>query len=287
MRGPGLLSVVSTPIGNLEDITLRALRVLRSAGLVAAEDTRRTAHLLRHHGIGTRCISFHAHNFRSRLPGLRKLLLRGEQVALVTDAGTPGVSDPGVELVGECHRAGIAVTVVPGASAPLVAAVASGFPMCPLTVLGFPPNRSKDRIVWFRSASGILHTLTFFEAPHRFARTAEYIAEYFVDRQIMVARELTKLHEERTFVLAQDINSARVTLRGELTIVVGPRHETEMRAEPNDADVVRLFQQLCDQSDGRPRKELLEDVARTFGVPRNHVYRVVERSKAHQERGQP
>ena len=139
----GLLSVVATPIGNLEDITLRALRVLREADLVAAEDTRHTAKLLRHHGIQARTLSFHAHNTRSRVPQLIARLSAGARVALVTDAGTPGVSDPGVELVQACRSHGIKVEAVPGPSASIAAAVVSGFPLTPLTVFGFPAYSGK------------------------------------------------------------------------------------------------------------------------------------------------
>src|SRR5262245_33944420 len=141
----GTLFVVATPIGNLEDITLRALRVLREADVIAAEDTRRTARLLAQHGIATSTVSYHEHNSRSRIPQLLARLAAGEQVALVTDAGTPGVSDPGAELVKACIDTGIPVDPIPGASAVLTAAVASGFALDSLTLRGFPPTRSKDR----------------------------------------------------------------------------------------------------------------------------------------------
>src|SRR5215212_101534 len=164
--GVGTLYVVSTPIGNLEDITLRALRVLREADLIAAEDTRRTSRLLTHHGISTPTLSFHEHNTRSRVPQIVARLQAGGRVALVTDAGMPGVSDPGVELVEACVAAGVAIDPVPGASAPLTAAVASGFPLNPLTLYGFAPSRAKDRLSWFQETAKILHAFTFFEAPH-------------------------------------------------------------------------------------------------------------------------
>ena len=145
----GMLFVVATPIGNLEDITLRALRVLREANLIAAEDTRRTAKLLSHFGIHTPTLSFHAHNSHARMPQLLARMQAGESVALVTDAGTPGISDPGAELVAACDARDIAVDPVPGASAALVAAVGSGFPLNSLTFLGFPPIKAKARNEWF------------------------------------------------------------------------------------------------------------------------------------------
>src|SRR5687768_12742892 len=157
----GTLFVVATPIGNLEDVTLRALRVLRTVDLIAAEDTRRTARLLAHHGISTPTLSFHQHNTRGRVPQLVARLQQGASVALVTDAGTPGVSDPGVELVQACVTAGIVVDPVPGVSAPLAAAIGSGFPVIPLTVLGFAPSRSKDRLRWLEEVSAIKNTVTF------------------------------------------------------------------------------------------------------------------------------
>src|SRR5205814_6793674 len=144
----GTLYVVATPIGNLEDITLRALRVLREVDVIAAEDTRRTARLLSHHGISTPTVSFHEHNTRSRVPQLVSRLEAGEDVAVVTDAGTPGVSDPGLELVQAAIDRGIRVDPIPGASAPLAALIASGFPLAPFTVFGFAPYRSKDRKRW-------------------------------------------------------------------------------------------------------------------------------------------
>src|SRR6266545_3220600 len=168
---PGTLFVVATPIGNLEDITLRALRVLREAHVIAAEDTRRTAKLLSHHAISTPTLSFHEHNTRTRLPQILARLERGQNVALVTDAGTPGVSDPGVELVAAAVAQGIPVDPIPGASAPLVAGIASGFPLEPMTILGFPPSRAKDRSVWLQQAGNVKNTFAFFEAPHRIRQT--------------------------------------------------------------------------------------------------------------------
>ena len=168
---PGTLHVVATPIGNLEDITLRALRVLREVNLIAAEDTRRTARLLTHHGISTPTLSFHEHNARGRIPQLLARLEAGDSIAIVTDAGTPGVSDPGAEIVQACVQAGIPVNPVPGASAPLTAVSASGFPATPLIVYGFAPSRSKDRSAFLKTISEAESTVTFFESPHRIITT--------------------------------------------------------------------------------------------------------------------
>ena len=159
----GTLFVVATPIGNLEDITLRALRVLREVDVIAAEDTRRTAKLLARYSISTSTVSFHEHNTRTRIPQLLARLEAGASIALVTDAGTPGISDPGSALIDACWRKAITVDPIPGASAPVTAAVTSGFPLEPLTIFGFVPARSKDRKRWMERARTISKTFTFFE----------------------------------------------------------------------------------------------------------------------------
>src|SRR6266550_1408324 len=192
----GTLYVVATPIGNLEDITLRALRVLREVGVIAAEDTRRTARLLTHHGITARTVSFHEHNTRSRVPQLIGRLEAGESIAIVTDAGTPGVSDPGLELLQAAIERGITVVPIPGASAPLTALIASGFPMVPFTIFGFAPSRSKARLQWLEGIAQTLHTFSFFETPHRIQRTLREAEQIFGERPTMAGRELTKLHQE-------------------------------------------------------------------------------------------
>ena len=183
---PGLLSVVATPIGNLEDVTLRSLRVLREANLIAAEDTRHTAKLLRHFGRATPTISFHAHTLKSRLPQLLQKLAEGQHLALVSDAGTPGVSDPGVELVDACRQAGIRVEPIPGASAHLPVDAHAG-----------------------HSVARVRHTFTFFEAPHRISACLVESRTYFGVRPIVVTRELTKAHEETVVLLP--VNAGEMT----------------------------------------------------------------------------
>ena len=220
---PGTLFVVATPIGNLEDITLRALRVLREVQLIAAEDTRRTARLLARHAISTPTISFHEHNTRARLPQLIARLQRGESIALVTDAGTPGISDPGTELVQACIEAGVTVDPIPGVSAPLAAAVVSGFPLIPLTILGFPPQRAKDRTAWFNTLCEITNTVTFFEAPHRIGETLRAASDILGVRPMMVARELTKVHQDFLYGTASEVALQLQSVpKGEFTIVLGP-----------------------------------------------------------------
>jgi 16S rRNA (cytidine1402-2'-O)-methyltransferase len=276
----GTLYVVATPIGNLEDITLRALRVLREVDVIAAEDTRRTARLLSHHAITSRTVSFHEHNARSRVPRLIERLQAGESIAIVTDAGTPGVSDPGLELVQAAIERGIAVDPIPGASAPLTALIASGFLMVPFTVFGFAPSRSKARLKWLEAVAQTQHTFSFFEAPHRIQQTLGEAHHLFGERPIMAARELTKLHQEflrgTTSELAKRISEPR----GEFTVIVGP---TVKQQENND--IVLSDAQLADEfwrttdNSGGSRRDVINQVAKKCGRSAKDVYSAVERVK--------
>ena len=275
----GTLFVVATPIGNLEDVTLRALRVLQRVDLIAAEDTRRTAKLLAHHGISTSTISFHQHNTKARIPQLIGRLQRGESVAVVTDAGTPGVSDPGVEFVQAAVEAGVPVDPIPGVSAPLAAAIASGFPLVPLTIFGFAPARAKDRAQWLEDVSSIQNTLTFFETPHRIARTMEEVGDKLGNRPIVVGRELTKAHQE--FVRGTAIELAKLfgQGRGEYTVVVGPWSMPADTAAPTDADAVVADFCYSTEVIGNSRRAAISAVAKKHRLPSRVVYRIVERSK--------
>lgn len=279
----GTLFVVSTPIGNLEDVTLRSLRVLREVDLIAAEDTRRTGHLLARHGIASRTISFHQHNVRSRLPWLLSRLMAGDSVAVVTDAGTPGISDPGVELVQACVAAGIAVDPVPGASAPFAAAVASGFPLVPLTILGFPPRRSKDRTRWVDALLRTHHTVTFFESPLRISGTLSSMANSFGDRPICVARELSKVHQEFLRGTASNLSLALSGKKGEMTVVVAPLQTPtilpiDQTQSPNLGAVVEYFGQMTNDV-GMSRRDALKRTAKRFGLPSRKVYDLIEAAK--------
>ena len=246
---PGTLFVVATPIGNLEDITLRALRVLREVDVIAAEDTRRTAKLLAHYSIATPTVSFHEHNTRTRIPQLLTRLKAGAAVALVTDAGTPGISDPGCEFVRVCWEKGITIDPVPGACAPVTAAVVSGFPLEPLTVFGFAPIRSKDRKAWMLRAQAVRDTFTFFETPHRILKTLSELASYFGDRPIFVAREMTKLHQQFMHGSGPDIIGQLTSIKGEFTLVVGPEKMPGREAPPIDDRQVSLeFGQMIEIS---------------------------------------
>lgn len=221
---PGKLTVVATPIGNLEDLPPRAAQALREAELVACEDTRRTGRLLNHLGIKSRLISLHEHNERQRLPKLIDALQAGQQIALASDAGTPLLSDPGFVLVREAIRTGIEVDAVPGPSAVIDALVLSGLPPHPFTFAGFPPPRSGKRRRFFERFETLDHTLVFFESPHRLLASLADLRTVYGNRPIAVGRELTKLHQE---ILRGDLAEVllaleeRPSLKGEFTVVVG------------------------------------------------------------------
>lgn len=219
-----MLYIVATPIGNLADITLRALDVLRSVDLIAAEDTRHSLILLRHHGIEKPLISYHEHNEARRTAELLLQLQAGKTVALITDAGMPGVSDPGHRLLRACIQESIAYTILPGASAVLTALIGSGFPAERFFYAGFLPNKSGGRLREVLAAGQRAETTVFFESPHRLLKTLEVFRENFPDRKLCVARELTKRFEE--FRIGNGAELAAHYLahppKGEIVLVVHP-----------------------------------------------------------------
>ena len=277
---PGTLYIVATPIGNLEDISLRALRVLREATVVAAEDTRRTRKLLAHHRIPARLLSLREHNELARTPVLVRRLLDGDSIALVSDAGTPGLSDPGATLVRAAADAGVPVVPVPGASAVLAALVASGLPAEPFTFLGFLPARGADRRRALASARDLPHTLVLFEAPHRVRETLDDLLETFGDRRITVARELTKLHEEvyrATLSEAVGHFSAHPP-RGEFTLVIEGAQQGEGAA--GDAATLDAAREMARETlvrasaEGCSSQESVRRAVEASGLRRNEVYRL-------------
>jgi len=221
--GAGRLCLVPTPIGNLEDITLRALRVLAEADLVAAEDTRRTGRLLAHHGIQARQMSFHEHNERRQLPRLLDALAAGRRVALVSDAGTPGVNDPGFRALRAALEAGHPVEVLPGPTALVPALLGSGLPCDRFRFEGYLPRREGQRRNALAALAGEERSTVFYETPQRVARSLAVLAELLPDRPVAVARELTKLHEEFWRGTAAELAAALAgrAVKGELVLVVG------------------------------------------------------------------
>jgi 16S rRNA (cytidine1402-2'-O)-methyltransferase len=276
----GTLSIVATPIGHLEDITLRALSVLRAADLIAAEDTRRTAKLLAHFGIPTRTISFHDHNTRSRIPVILKHLMDGQSVALVSDAGTPLVSDPGLELVQRCIQEGVAVDAIPGASAPLALAVISGFRFSPWTIYGFPPSRALDRKKWLSELVSVRHSVTFLETPHRIALTLKELALVSADRPIVVGRELTKIHQTLYRGTVSSVSLAGVEARGEFTVMLGPAQVLALTPtdRPDDDQIAAEFGEITENL-LLGRRAAVRELATRHGLPTREVYAAVERVK--------
>ena len=277
---PGTLFVVATPIGNLEDITVRALRVLGEVAVIAAEDTRRTAHLLARHAIATPTTSLHEHNERSKSASLVTRLQRGDHVALVSDAGTPTISDPGGRLIREAISAGIRVEAIPGPSAVLTALAASGLPTDAFSFLGFPPTKSKDRKKWFLRAGQVAGTLVFFEAPHRIRATLKELYLIVGNCQIAIGRELTKLHEELVRGQILDVLDGPLEERGEFTVVVfiGDITDNELPAAPSPSELVAEF---CDMTVNREktRRQAIGILARKHGFSPNAIYAVLEAAK--------
>ena len=277
----GTLFVVATPIGHLEDITLRALKVLKSVSLVAAEDTRRTGNLLRHFDIQTPILSVHEHNERARAPKVLARLEAGESVALVTDAGTPGISDPGAALVAAVRAAGFRVEPIPGASAVVAAFSASGISSEGFAFVGFAPIKSKDRKTWFQALveTANQRAVVFFEAPHRLRVTLEQLS-LLVTRPIFVARELTKVFEELRFGTPAELLEAFPTPQGEFTLIVPPLDKAGGPApEVSDDQIVLEFGEMTNKREFDSKREVARAVAERLGLSTKQVYAALERSK--------
>ena len=268
------LYVVATPIGNLEDITLRALRILGEVDCIASEDTRRTAKLLNHYGIRTRQESHHEHNEARSTARLLSLLRQGKSVALVSDAGTPSISDPGLTLIRACRNEGIPVVPVPGPSAALAALVGSGLPTESFCFAGYPPPRAAGRRKRLQELAALPCTLIFYEAPHRLSRTLRDMVEILGPRRACLARELTKIHEEWVFGNLREILDAflaRPEVRGEITLVVEGGPSPAGRAQDTASIGESVEQEM--RTTGATRKEALKAVARRLGIPRREAYR--------------
>jgi 16S rRNA (cytidine1402-2'-O)-methyltransferase len=275
----GTLYVVSTPIGNLEDISLRALRVLKEVSLIAAEDTRHTRKLLNHFSISTRLISYHQHSDLSRTEDLLEALRNGD-VALVADAGTPGLSDPGGELVASVVAAGIAVSAVPGASALLALAASSGVPAARFVYLGFMPRKGKERAELIDRAAGTGWPFFIYESPRRLVATLGELRERLGDAQVAVGRELTKLHEEvfrGTLSEAVRVFTERAP-RGEVTIMVSevPQRDAD-HEQGTEVDLDDLLITL--RARGLAPREVARQAATQLGVSRREAYNRLFRSR--------
>jgi 16S rRNA (cytidine1402-2'-O)-methyltransferase len=273
------LYLVATPIGNLEDVSLRALKVLEAAELVLAEDTRRTRVLLDRHNIPAKPVSLHAHNEAGRVSQVLAVLDGGGDVALVSDAGTPLISDPGDRLVDAALEAGHSVVPIPGASALLAALAASGLPAVPFTFVGFLPRRSGECDRALESLRDRRDTLIFFESPRRIAKTLERLKEAFGERQACVARELTKMHEEfARGSLSELAKHFEEGARGEFTLVVAGARDAAVTLTEDELDVA--IRELI--AEGRSSREISDRLARSSGLPKREIYArvVVLKSRA-------
>jgi len=270
----GRLLVCATPIGNLGDVTLRVLDALRDADVVAAEDTRVTRKLLARYEIATRLERCDEHTVERQTPALVARMQGGEVIALVSDAGTPGVSDPGARLVDACIEAGVVVEVLPGASAILAALVASGLPTHAFYFGGFLPRKSGERARALSTLASLDATLVFYESPHRAAATLASLATELPGRDAALARELTKLHEEVVrgpiAHVAEEI-AARDGLKGEVVLLVGPPPAPE-RAQVDPDHVRTHVEGLI--GGGMTRSEAVKAGARDLGLPKSEVYRI-------------
>jgi 16S rRNA (cytidine1402-2'-O)-methyltransferase len=318
MSQSGILYLVGTPIGNLEDITLRAIRILREADLIAAEDTRHTLRLLNHLQIKKPMISYFEHNKRSRAPVILRALAEGRNVALVSDAGMPGVSDPGADMAAECLEAGFSVAVVPGPSAVVTALAGSGLDMSGFYFGGFFPRRKKERRVCLDEMAGFPKTMVFYESPRRLTETLRWMEEAWGDRYCCVARELTKIHEEwRRGRLShvREIFAGRERIQGEITLLIqgadarrtAARPETGLRpadradAGPAEADRARIdwvrtgaapaisedavrecLRVFLDQ--GMSTKDAVSETAQTLGWPKRLVYSIAHQANHQSDR---
>jgi 16S rRNA (cytidine1402-2'-O)-methyltransferase len=281
------LFVVGTPIGNLEDITLRALRVLREVRLIAAEDTRRTRLLLSRHGIATAVTSYHEHNKLSKLSQILSVLQDGMDVALVSDAGMPGISDPGFELVSAVIARGIPVVPVPGPSALISALAVSGLPTDQFVYLGYLPRQARKREGFLKSVAHEKRTLVAFEAPHRLESSLQAMRDAWGNRRIVVARELTKVYEEirRSTISEEVAHFATTRPRGEFTLVIeGAREEDAVT--PTERELWERLAHL--QASGLDRKSAVAQVARASGRSKRDVYRAWSSlSEKHPEKRPP
>jgi 16S rRNA (cytidine1402-2'-O)-methyltransferase len=278
---PGILYLVSTPIGNLEDITLRALRILKEVSLIACEDTRQTNKLLQHFQIDVPTISYHDHNERERTPQLLARITGGDSIALVSDAGTPAISDPGFILVREAIEKQILVVPVPGASALLAALIASGLPTDEFFFAGFLPSRSGQRRKRLAELAKLSVTLILYESPHRIAHTLNDALEIFGPRRATIGRELTKLHEQ--FLRGSLSDLAEIfknqPARGEIVLILEGLSEQSQKATEPILDLRTTVEEKM-QNENIDKMTALKAVARMLGISKSEAYRRLQEEES-------
>ncbi len=275
---PGTLYLVATPIGNLQDMTFRAIEVLRVVDVIACEDTRHTRKLLNHFSISNKLVSYHEHNEESRADELSKLLTEGKSVAIVSDAGTPGICDPSFRVVQKAHEIGAAVVPIPGPVAFVNAVVASGLATDAIFFGGFLPSRKGERLKRLEAVKLIPATLIFYESPHRLAKSLVDCLDILGNRQAAVARELTKLHEE---IIRGSLNELsdlflKSPAKGEIVLVI-ERMTADIAVKPSSESLAERVTEI--EADGTDRKTALKKAAREFGLSKSEAYRIFQREK--------
>ena len=285
---PGTLYIVATPIGNLEDITQRALRILGEVDLIGCEDTRHTRKLLSHFGINTKTISYHEHNERERATELCDLLEGGKNVALVSDAGTPLISDPGFRLVRTAIERNVRIVSIPGPTAFATALAASGLATNEFFFGGFLPSRDNARRAKLEQLRTIPGTLVFYEAPHRIAKTLQAALNVLGDREAAVGRELTKLHEEFTRGLLSELAkhfSDNTTVHGEIVLMIRGRDQDNGPTTPSTNTATQLLERIRNfEQQGLNSKDALKTAARELGLKRAEAYRLMVAQKNRRKR---
>ena len=274
----GKLYLVATPIGNLNDMTYRAVETLKSVSVIACEDTRHTRKLLTHFGISNKLVSYHEHNEAERAGELVKLLTNGQSVAVVSDAGTPGISDPSFRIVQSSIESGIEVVPIPGASAFVNAAAASGLPTDSIFFGGFLPSKKSERRKRLLEVADMPATIIFYESPRRIAAALLDAADVLGDRAAVVAREITKLHEEFSRGTFSELHSkfSSATVKGEIVLLIDRVRDNR----PNDSGSLSLLERLEQlQSEGIDRKAALKKVAKEFGMSKSEAYRIVQNTE--------
>ncbi len=277
----GQLYLVGTPLGNLEDITMRALRILQEVDLIAAEDTRHTLKLLNHFGIKKPLTSIHQHNERERSEGIIERIQNGTNVALVSDAGMPGISDPGSWLVQEALKQGVTVVPIPGPSAVVTALAASGLDTSSFWFAGFLPRRKKEQVQALAAMKEFQGTLVFYEAPHRVKVTLQNVQQVLGERQVVLARELTKVHEEFVRGRCEEImqHLEQKGVKGEFTVLVEGCRETEKpRHDSTNPDLERFLSEI-NEGNGSLRNNL-KTIADKTGKTTREIYQIYLESKA-------
>lgn len=264
----GNLYVVPTPIGNLEDMTMRSLRVLKEADVILCEDTRRTLALLNHYDIKKRLLSYHEHNEKMRVDEIIDMIYQGTEIALVSDAGMPGISDPGHVIIKACIEHGLNIEVLPGATATITALVSSGLNTDRFTFLGFIPRENKLRNEFLRELEEINHTSIVYESVHRILSTLKLFSEKFPDRNIAVCRELTKIHQEINRGTCKEVYESyknKENIKGEFVIILEKAEIVE-----EELDIEKLLK--IELAQGKRKKEAVKYIVKEYGLNRNDVY---------------